>query len=61
LSNVVTPTRKSLEFKHALQEHEIRKYMKEDEDTYMAVVESIRVMAQIRLLWWNTSFWDIRM
>jgi len=35
--------------------------MKEDEDTYMAVVENIRLMAQIHLLWWNASFWDIRM
>jgi len=35
--------------------------MKEDEDTYMAVVESIRLMTQIHLLWWNASFWDIRM
>jgi len=35
--------------------------MKEDEDTYMAVVESMRMMAQMHLLWWNTSFWDIRM
>jgi len=26
--------------------------MKEDEDTYMAVVESIRLMAQIHLVWW---------
>jgi len=26
----------------------MRKYMKEDEDTYMAVVESIRLMAQIQ-------------
>jgi len=26
------------------------KYMKEDEDTYMAVVESIRLMALIHLL-----------
>jgi len=34
--------------------------MKEDEDTYMGVVESIRLMAQIHLLWWNTSFWDIK-
>jgi len=25
--------------------------MKEDEDTYMAVVESIRLMAQKHLLW----------
>jgi len=35
--------------------------MKEDEDTYMAVVDSIRLMAQIHLLWWSTSFWDICM
>jgi len=34
--------------------------MKEDGDTYMAVAESICLMAQIHLLWWNTSFWDIR-
>jgi len=34
--------------------------MKEDEDIYMAVVESIRFMAQIHLFWWNTSCWDIR-
>jgi len=27
----------------------------------MAVIESIRLMAQIHLLWWNTSFWDIGM
>jgi len=50
LSNVFTPTRKALEFKHASQQHGIRKYMKEDEDTYMAVVESIHLMAQIHLL-----------
>jgi len=30
--------------------------MKEDEDTYMAVVESIWLMAQIHLLSGNTSF-----
>jgi len=30
--------------------HGIRKHMKENEDTYMAVVESIRLMAQIHLL-----------
>jgi len=35
--------------------------MKEDEDAYMVVVESIGLMAQIHLLWRNTSFWDIRM
>jgi len=29
--------------------------MKEGEDTYMAVVEGIRLKAQIHLLWWNTS------
>ena len=50
LSNVFNPTRKSLAFRHASQKHGKRKYMKEDEDTYMAVVESIRMMAQIHLL-----------
>jgi len=30
--------------------------MEEREDVYMAVVESIRLMALIHLLWWNTSF-----
>jgi len=34
--------------------------MKEDEDTYMAVVESIHLMVLIHELWWNTSFWDKR-
>jgi len=29
--------------------------MKEDEDIYMAVVDSIRLVAHIQLLWWNTS------
>jgi len=32
-----------------------------ENDTYMAVVESRRMLAQIHLLWWNTSFWDICM
>jgi len=50
LSNVFTPTRNALEFKHASQSPGIRKYMKEDGNTYMAVVESIRFMAQIHLL-----------
>jgi len=35
--------------------------MNEDEDIYMVVVESIRFMALIHLLWWNTSFWNTRM
>jgi len=35
--------------------------MKEDEDANMAVAESIRMIVQIHLLWWNTSFWYIRM
>jgi len=50
LCNVFTPTRKALDFKHASQQRVVHKYMKEDEDTYMAVVESIRLMAQIQLL-----------
>jgi len=29
--------------------------MKEDEDIYVAVVECIRLMALIHLLWWNTN------
>jgi len=33
----------------------------EDADKYMAVVENIRLMALIHLLWWNTSFWDTHM
>ena len=43
LINIFTPTRKRLEFKHASQLHGIRKYMKEDEDTYMAVAEGIYI------------------
>jgi len=57
LCDVFTRTRRALDFKHASQEHGIHKYMKEDEDTYMAIVESIRLMALIHLLWWNTSVW----
>ena len=33
--------------------------MKEDEDVYVVVVESIRLMALI--LWWKTSLKDTRM
>jgi len=29
--------------------------MKEHGDTYLAVVESIRLMALTHLLWWDTS------
>jgi len=50
LSNVFNPTHKSLEFKHASQQHGKHKYMKEDEDRCMPVVESIRMMPQIHLL-----------
>jgi len=35
--------------------------MKYHEDIYVAVVESIRMMALRHLLWWNTSFQDTRM
>jgi len=34
----------------------MHKYMVEDEDIYMAVVESIRLMALMNLLWWKTSY-----
>jgi len=30
--------------------------MKEDQDTYIVLVESICLMELIHLLWWNTSF-----
>jgi len=32
--------------------------MKEYENVYVEVVESIRLMALIHLLWWNTSLQD---
>jgi len=35
--------------------------MKEDEDIYMAVVESIRLMALIHSRWRNKGFQDTRM
>jgi len=38
LCNVFTPTRKTLDFKHAPQKREKHKYTKEDEDIYIAVV-----------------------
>jgi len=30
--------------------------MKEDKDMYMAIIEGVRLMALIHLLWCNTSF-----
>ena len=39
----------------------MHKYMKEHEDKYVAVVESIHFVALVHLLWWNASFWDARM
>jgi len=50
LRNVFTPTRKALDIKHASRQQGIHKCMKEDEDVYMAVVESMRLMALIHLL-----------
>ena len=38
LCNVFTPTRKTLDFKHASQKREKHKYTKENEDKYIAVV-----------------------
>jgi len=31
--------------------------MKEDEDIYVAVAESVRLMVIIHFLWWNTSLY----
>jgi len=38
LCNDVAPTRKTLEFEHALQKRGKHKYTKEEEDTYIAAV-----------------------
>jgi len=44
-----------LDFKHASQQQEIHKYMKEHEDICMAVVEKICLMALIHLLYFDVT------
>jgi len=51
LCNVFTPTRKTLDFRHASQKRETHKYTKEDEDICIAVVQSICLMALMHLLY----------
>jgi len=69
LCNVFTHTCKAIDFKHASQQREIHRCMKEDEGIYMAVVENIRLMTLIHLLlsdetqafktqaWMTPSYW----
>jgi len=42
-----------IDFKHASQQREIHKYMKKDEDIYMEVVESARLIALMHLLYFD--------
>jgi len=56
MSSLPQARRLKLSMHRSDMEHANTTHMKEDEDVYMAVVESIRLMTQIHLLWWNTSF-----